>query len=89
VTAGDLVFTGLQTGELVAYDAENGEELWRYKTGSGIIAPPVTYEVDGAQYVAVVSGIGGVVAWNLPYTDLAQVNKGGSLTVFRLHKRRD
>jgi len=87
VTAGDLIFTGLQTGELIACDAHTGEELWRYQTGSGIIAPPVTYELDNEQYVAVVSGVGGVIAWNLPYTDLATVNKGGSMTVFRLHKR--
>ena len=86
VTAGDLVFTGLQTGELIACDARTGEELWRYQTASGIIAPPVTYELDGEQYVAVVSGTGALVSWFLPYKDMASVNKGGSLTVFRLHR---
>ena len=87
VTAGDLVFTGLQTGELIACDAHSGEEMWRYQTGSGIIAPPVTYELDGEQYVAVLSGSGAIVSWFFSYKDMTQVNKGGFVTVFRLHRR--
>ena len=87
VTAGDLVFTGLQTGELIACDAHSGEEMWRYQTGSGIIAPPVTYELDGEQYVAVLSGSGAIVSWFFSYKDMAQVNKGGFVTVFQLHRR--
>ena len=53
VTAGNLVFSGAQTGELYALHAETGEKLWEYRTGSGIVAPPVTYQVGGKQYVAV------------------------------------
>jgi alcohol dehydrogenase (cytochrome c) len=83
-TAGDLVFTGLMTGELVAHDARDGKKLWSYKTGSGIIGPPITYELDGQQYVAVMSGIGGLLALYLPHPELAKVPRGGSLTVFRL-----
>ena len=60
-TAGNLVFTGHQTGELAAYDATTGELLWSFRTGSGIIGMPVTWEQDGKQYVAVASGIGGVL----------------------------
>lgn len=85
-TAGDLVFTGLMTGELVAHHARTGELLWQYKTGSGIIGPPITYDLDGEQYVAVLSGIGGLLSWHLPHPELARVNKGSSVTVFRLHR---
>jgi alcohol dehydrogenase (cytochrome c) len=84
-TAGNLVFTGLHTGELLAFDARDGRELWRYQTGSGVIAPPVTYEVDGIQYVAVLSGLGGLLAKYLPHPDIHATNTGGLLTVFRLH----
>lgn len=83
-TAGGLVFTGLMTGELVAHDARTGKRLWSHKTASGIIGPPITYELDGRQYVAVMSGIGGLLALYLPHPELAKVPKGGSLTVFRL-----
>ncbi|MBW2695985.1 MAG: PQQ-dependent dehydrogenase, methanol/ethanol family [Deltaproteobacteria bacterium] len=57
-TAGDLVFQGTGTS-FAAYDARTGERLWSVDTGVGIIAPPITYEIDGVQYVAVMAGIGG------------------------------
>lgn len=85
-TAGGLVFTGLQTGELAAYDIDDGKLLWQHQTGSGIIAPPVTYELDGEQYVAIQSGIGGLFSWFLPNPKFATVTKGASLTVFKLFK---
>jgi alcohol dehydrogenase (cytochrome c) len=43
-------------GELKAVNAENGDILWRFQTGSGISQGPVTYEVGGKQYVAIASG---------------------------------
>lgn len=55
-TAGDVVFYGNMQGELKAVNAENGDILWRFQTGSGISQGPVTYEVGGKQYVAVASG---------------------------------
>ncbi|MEX2582132.1 MAG: PQQ-dependent dehydrogenase, methanol/ethanol family [Gemmatimonadota bacterium] len=58
-TAGNLVFQGTSDGRLVAYTADTGEERWVAEVGAGIIAPPVTYEVDGVQYVAVMAGWGG------------------------------
>ena len=85
-TAGNLVFTGLQTGELAAYDMDNGHLLWQHQTGSGIIAPPITYTLDGEQYVAIQSGIGGLLAWFLPNPKFAEVAKGASITVFKLFK---
>jgi mono/diheme cytochrome c family protein len=58
-TAGDLVFQGTTWGKLRAYEATSGSLLWEGDTGTGIIAPPITYELDGEQYVAVVAGLGG------------------------------
>lgn len=85
-TAGGLVFTGLSTGELSAYDAKNGDLLWQGMTPSGIIGPPITYELDGEQYLAIQSGIGGLLAWFLPNPKYAQVKKGASISVFKLPK---
>jgi lanthanide-dependent methanol dehydrogenase len=72
-TAGDVVFYGTMDGWFKAVDARNGTELWKFKTGSGIIGQPVTYRVDGKQYVAVMSGVGGwagaIVAGNLDPRD--------------------
>jgi quinohemoprotein ethanol dehydrogenase len=59
VTAGNLVFQGRANGELAAYDAKTGKKLWSQFLGSGISAPPVTYEVDGKQYVSLLVGWGG------------------------------
>jgi glucose dehydrogenase len=60
VTAGDVMFYGTMDGWFKALDARNGRELWRFKTGSGIIGQPITYRgPDGKQYVAVLSGVGG------------------------------
>lgn len=77
-TAGGLVFTGDQLGFFMALDQGSGAVLWRYQTGSGINASPITYSVDGEQYVAVLSGYGG----NL--THFYRGPRGGALHVFRL-----
>jgi PQQ-dependent dehydrogenase (methanol/ethanol family) len=59
-TAGGLVFYGTMEGWLKAVDQRTGVELWKFKTGSGIIGNPMTYVgPDGKQYVAVLSGVGG------------------------------
>jgi alcohol dehydrogenase (cytochrome c) len=58
-TAGGLVFGGgTNDREFRAYDAKTGEQLWRFRTNSGIVAPPSTFEVNGVQYIAVESGWG-------------------------------
>ena len=59
-TAGGVVFVGQMEGELDAFDEMTGKKLWSAKTPSGITAPPMTYSVDGRQYVSVEVGIGGV-----------------------------
>src|SRR5438093_2426948 len=56
VTAGGLVFRGASDGNLLALDARTGEELWSFQTGFGADAPPMTYEIDGEQYVAIATG---------------------------------
>src|SRR5207302_626184 len=55
-TGGDLVFAGEGNGLFKAYDARSGKVLWTYQCGAGVNAPPVTYIVDGKQYVAVAAG---------------------------------
>ncbi|QGZ93800.1 PQQ-dependent dehydrogenase, methanol/ethanol family [Terricaulis silvestris] len=62
VTAGDLVFQGNAEGHLVAYDATNGEQVWSYDAGTGIIAPPISYRINGQQYIAIMVGFGGAGA---------------------------
>jgi quinohemoprotein ethanol dehydrogenase len=63
-TAGNLVFHGSADGKLAAYRATDGKPLWHYETGVGITAGPMTYLVDGKQYVAVMSGWGGPTVLN-------------------------
>jgi PQQ-dependent dehydrogenase (methanol/ethanol family) len=55
-TAGNLVFVGEGNGDFDAFDATSGKKLWHYNLGAGVNAPPVTYMVDGQQYVAVAAG---------------------------------
>jgi quinohemoprotein ethanol dehydrogenase len=63
-TGGGLVFQGNGAGFFAAYSAKDGTPLWRAEVGVGIMAPPVTYKVDGEQYIAVLAGIGGSPAIN-------------------------
>ncbi|QDM27795.1 PQQ-dependent dehydrogenase, methanol/ethanol family [Tardiphaga sp. vice304] len=59
-TAGNLVFQGSADGRFVAYNASTGEKLWETPVGTGVVAAPATYIVDGVQYVSVAVGWGGV-----------------------------
>lgn len=59
-TAGNLVFQGTADGRFMAFNATNGQKLWEAPTGSGVIAAPSTYLVDGKQYVSIAVGWGGV-----------------------------
>lgn len=101
-TAGDVVFYGTLEGYLKAVD-NNGKELWKFKTPSGIIGNVTTWEYKGKQYVGVLSGIGGWAGIGLAagltkgteglgavggYKDLAKYTElGGVLTVFALPDR--
>ena len=61
-TAGGLVFQGNATGEFTAYAAADGRKLWSFPAQTGIVAAPMSYELDGRQYVAILAGWGGVWA---------------------------
>ena len=61
-TAGNLVFQGTAHGTFVAYRASDGTQLFEAPAGTGIVAPPITYELDGEQYLAVMAGWGGAFA---------------------------
>lgn len=75
-TAGNLVFTGEGNGYLSAFHAGTGDLLWQFQCGAGVNAPPVSYEVDGTQYIAVAAGGNA----NFGY------RQGGALVVFALPK---
>ena len=62
-TAGNLVFQGTAGEEFNAYAADTGKKLWSFPTQTGVIAAPMTYSIDGEQYVAVLAGWGGV--WDI------------------------
>jgi len=65
-TAGELVFFGNDTGALEAVEARTGHALWQFTTGQSIHASPMSYAVDGVQYVAVAAG-GDVISFSLPH----------------------
>ena len=62
-TAGGLVFTGEGDGYFSAFDSETGDRLWQFNCGAGVNAPPMAYEIDGVQYVAVAAGGHGVFGY--------------------------
>ena len=82
-TASDLVFQGTGDGRLVAYDAADGTRLWESPTTTGVIAPPISYAIDGEQYIALMAGWGGAgpLALKLPGSKAAG---NGHLLVYKL-----
>ena len=68
-TAGNLVFQGTADGRFIAYDATTGAALWQTPVGSGVVAAPATFELDGKQYVTVLAGWGGVYGVNQRATE--------------------
>lgn len=76
-TAGGLVFTGQGDGNFSAFDAKTGTNLWSFNCGAGVNAPPISYEIDGEQYVAVAAG--GSQIWGF--------RQGGAVVVFGLTKK--
>ncbi len=85
VTETNLLFQGDTMGTFHAYDASNGKELWSLNLKSGIQSPPVTYEIDGEQYVAVTTGWGGswALTWGIAW-DKAVAPDVGRVFVFKL-----
>ena len=80
-TDSGLLFTGKLTGEVIALDQANGKQLWQFKTGSSVNAPPITYTYKGVQYVTVLSGRGGS---NPSRSAGAVIPTGGSVWTFAL-----
>lgn len=76
-TASDVMYIGQPDGYLIAMDAHNGAELWRFQTGAAISASPVAYEIDGEQYIAVYAGGTGI-----PYGNSAP--RGDYLWAFKV-----
>mgnify|MGYP003347657329 CR=1 FL=1 len=75
-------------GRMYALDAKTGKIVWEFQTGSGVVAPPITWEDKGEQYVAVVSGWGGAVPlWGGEVAKKVNfLEQGGSVWVFKLAK---
>ena len=86
-TEGGLVFQGSAKGQFNAFDARDGSLKWSFPSDTGIIAAPISYEVDGEQYVAIVVGWGGV--FGLGHGDLskvyADVRNNSRVLVFKLN----
>ncbi len=84
-TQSGIVFHGNLAGQFFARDSETGTELWHVDTGTTIMAAPMTYEVDGVQYVAVAAGWGGG-GWGFvpPYAAAYRKGNANRLLVFRL-----
>ncbi|MBO6557278.1 MAG: PQQ-dependent dehydrogenase, methanol/ethanol family [Pseudomonadales bacterium] len=82
-TASGLVFQGTGDGRFIAYDAETGKHLWESPTVTGILAPPISYSLDGDQYIALMAGWGGAgpLAMKLPGSKSAG---NGRLLVYKL-----
>jgi alcohol dehydrogenase (cytochrome c) len=72
-TAGNLVFMGEGNGWFDAFNARSGDRIWRYNLGAGVNAPPITYQVDGEQYIAVAAG--GNFQMTYPYGDTLAIFK--------------
>jgi quinohemoprotein ethanol dehydrogenase len=87
-TAGNLVFQGTAAGHLLAYRADNGMRLWDVELGPGILAPPMTYSIDGRQYLSVLVGWGGTTGL-FGYNGSGEYKAPGRLWTFALGGDRD
>ncbi|MFM6854588.1 MAG: c-type cytochrome, partial [Sphingopyxis sp.] len=83
-THGGLVFQGNAHGELAAFSATDGRKLWSFAAGTGIIAPPISYSVDGVQYIAVMAGYGGAYPLSSSYVDDPRPMPNGRMLVFKI-----
>jgi alcohol dehydrogenase (cytochrome c) len=84
-TAGGLVFTGLTDGTFLAYDDTTLEPAWKINVGTGFNAPPMTFEVGGKQYVAILSGLSPIAKRRFAFTpELREMRNQTMLFVFGL-----
>jgi mono/diheme cytochrome c family protein len=84
-TSGGLVFQGTADAHFAAYDALTGKQKWRFHTQTGVVAAPITYELDGEQFIAIAAGWGGIYALFaggvIPTGSIANI---GRVMVFKL-----
>ena len=80
-TAGDLVFAGGGNNEFIAYRADNGERVWSFDAQTGVAAGPVSYELDGVQYIAVAAGRGLQPYYQPNYSRLLVFKRGGTASL--------
>ncbi|MDL2338004.1 MAG: PQQ-binding-like beta-propeller repeat protein [Pseudomonadota bacterium] len=85
-TAGGLVITGDMRGNLYAFDADNGRELWKFNAGSGARGGPISYSVKGKQYIAIPTGLGSHAPGFLTgaFPEIRTLPGGAALMVFTL-----
>ena len=84
-TAGGLIITGYLDGSMLAYDSESLEELWRVNIGSPFNAPPMTFAIDGKQYIAQLVGVSTIARGRIRNTpEIANLNPTSYLFVFTL-----
>ncbi len=83
-TAGNLVFEGTAHGEFEAYSADKGQKIWSFTTHRGTLAGPMTYRVNGVQYVAVMSGYGGSMGMASRTPFMKEKMPNGMILAFRI-----
>jgi alcohol dehydrogenase (cytochrome c) len=83
-TASDLVFCGEMDGHLSAFDARTGKKLWSFNLGVAVAAPPITYRVNGVQYVAVAAGGLSANGWPQLMAKLGRPSFGDVIAIFAL-----
>ncbi len=84
-TAGNLVFQGNARGNFAAYAADTGKKLWNFDAQTGVIAGPISFAVNGTQYVAVMAGYGGAYPLSSPFVDSPpQMAPNGRVLVFKI-----
>jgi len=81
-TAGHLVFQGSGSGRFSAYEATGGKPLWTSEIGIDVMAPPVTYQIDGEQYIAVLAGTGGSLG---NHASRFEHDNAGRVLAYKLH----
>ena len=86
-TGGNLIFQGNTSGRFVAYRADTGEEVWSAPAQTGVIAAPITYEIDGEQYVTVVAGWGGAFALTGGLAETYGLKPRGRILTYKLGGR--
>ncbi len=87
-TSGNLVFQGNRNQEFAAYHAKTGDKVWSTDVQTGVVAAPMTFEMDGEQYVALVAGWGGVLPLllgELAHTDEGKVPNRSRVLMYKLN----